>query len=168
MQYETEGNLQAAFSGESQANRRYLFFAARAEAEGYPQIARLFRAAAEAETIHANNHFSVMGGVGTVKDNLLAGVVGEHLEFTRVYPAFIDRAIKEKNADAERTLSFANRVEQIHHGYFEKALEAVKKGQQPDDVPYYVCQVCGNTVSGEEPDKCSVCGALKGKFKLVK
>jgi rubrerythrin len=165
--YETEGNLQSAFSGESQANRRYLAFAARADEEGYPQIARLFRAVAEAETVHAQNHFNAMGGVGTIKDSILAGSTGEHREFTRMYPPFIEQAEEEKSERAVIAFEHAYRVERIHFGHFEKALEALKKGYELEDWPYYVCQVCGNTVAGEAPDKCPVCGASPDMFKLV-
>jgi len=167
MKYETEANLRSAFSGESQANRRYLFFAAKAEEEGYPQIARMFRAIAEAETVHALNHLNTMGGVGTIKDSLLAGATGEHYEFTRVYPPFIQQAEDEKQERASTTFQHAEKVERVHHQIFEKALEAVKKGQHIEDQPYYVCQVCGNTIGGQPPDKCLVCGAAKSKFRLI-
>ena len=155
----TEENLQAAFAGESQANRRYLFFADKAEKESYTQIARLFRAAAEAETVHARNHFNAMDGVGSTRDNLMAGVIGEHYEFTRMYPPFIEQAEQENNKRAQRTFEYANQVEQIHHGLFEKAMKAFEAGQQLKDEPYFVCQVCGNTVPGEAPEKCPICGA---------
>jgi rubrerythrin len=167
MKYETDGNLQSAFSGESQANRRYLFFAAKAEEEGYLQIARLFRAVAEAETVHARNHFTTLGGVGSIKDNLLAGSTGEHREFTRLYPPFIVQAEEEKNEKAGITFQYADKVERIHHQHFEKALEALKTGQKVEDKPYFVCQVCGNTVAGQAPDRCPVCGAAQSKFKLI-
>ncbi|MFC2031821.1 rubrerythrin family protein [Chloroflexota bacterium] len=164
---QTEGNLQAAFAGESQANRRYLFFAEKADEDGHHQIARLFRAAAEAETVHARNHFKAMDGIGSTKDNLTAGVIGEHHEFTSMYPGFIEQAREEKNNRAQVTFSYANEVEKIHHGLCQKALEAHKSGEQLKDAPYFVCQVCGNTIAGEAPDKCSVCGAPRSKFKVM-
>lgn len=167
MEIKTEKNLQEAFAGESQANRRYLFFADKAEKEGYPQVARLFRAAAEAETVHARNHFNVMDGVGSTRENLLAGVVGEHREFTRMYPPFIEQAELEKNKRAQRTFEYANEVEQIHHRHFEEALKTLNAGQQLKDEPYFVCPVCGNTVVGEAPEKCPICGAPRDKFKRV-
>ena len=163
----TEENLQSAFAGESQANRRYLFFADKAEKEGYPQVARLFRAAAEAETIHARNHFAAMDGVGSTKDNLMAGAIGEHYEFTRMYPPFIEQAESENNKRAQRTFEYANEVEQIHHKYFEAAIKAVDAGQKLKDEPYFVCQVCGNTVAGEAPEKCPICGTPRSRFKRV-
>ncbi len=163
----TEENLQSAFAGESQANRRYLFFADKAEKEGYLQVARLFRAAAEAETIHARNHFAAMDGVGSTRDNLMAGAVGEHYEFTRMYPPFIEQAEIENNERAQRSFEYANEVEQVHHGLFEAAMKAFDAGQQLKDEPYFVCPVCGNTVAGEAPEKCPICGAPGSKFKRV-
>ena len=164
---ETEKNLQEAFAGESQANRRYLFFADKADKEGYPQAARLFRAAAEAETVHARNHFVAMDGIGSTESNLLAASIGEHYEFTRMYPPFIEKAKEEQSKRAQVTFEYANEVEQIHHGYFEEMLEDVKAGQQLKDEPYFVCPVCGNTVAGEAPEKCPICGALGSSFKRV-
>ncbi len=163
----TEENLQSAFAGESQANRRYLFFADKAEKEGYPQVARLFRAAAEAETIHARNHFAAMDGVGSTRDNLMAGVMGEHYEFTRMYPPFIEQAEAENNKRAEISFKYANEVEQIHHKYYESAIKAFDAGQQLKDEPYFVCPVCGNTVAGEAPEKCPICSTPGSKFKKV-
>ncbi len=163
----TDENLQEAFAGESQANRRYLFFADKAEKEGYPQATRLFRAAAEAETIHARNHLAAMDGVGSTRDNLMAGAIGEHYEFTRMYPPFIEQAESENNKRAQRTFEYANEVEQVHHKYFEAGIKAFDAGQQLKDEPYFVCQVCGNTVAGEAPEKCLICGAPMSKFKKV-
>ena len=163
----TEENLQSAFAGESQANRRYLFFADKAEKEGYPQVARLFRAAAEAETIHARNHFAAMDGVGSTRDNLMAGAIGEHYEFTRMYPPFIEQAESENNERARRTFEYANEVEQIHHKYFEETIKAFETSQKLKDEPYFVCQICGNTIAGEAPERCPICGAPRSKFKRV-
>ena len=168
MEIKTEKNLQEAFAGESQANRRYLFFAEKAEKEGHPQIARLFRAAAEAETVHARSHFNAMGGIGSTKENLLAGVTGEHYEFTRMYPPFIEQAEAENNRKAQRSFENANEVEEIHHTQFQKALKDLETGQQLKDEPYFVCQYCGNTVAVEAPSgECPVCGASPHQFKQV-
>ena len=167
MTYSTEDHLQTAFAGESQANRRYLFFADKADKEGHPQIARLFRAAAEAETVHARNHFNAMDGVGTTRENLNAGVIGEHREFTRMYPPFIQDARSEENERAEISFEYANQVEEIHYNHFQKALKAIEAEQQLKEEPYFVCQVCGNTVPGEAPEKCPICGAPRGRFKRV-
>ena len=164
---ETDQNLQTAFAGESQANRRYLFFAEKAESEGYPQIARLFRAAADAETVHARNHFNAMDGVGSTKENLNAGVIGEHYEFTRMYPPFIEQAKIDEYKRGQITFEWANKVEQIHYNHFQETLKSLDAGQQLKDEPYFVCQVCGNTVGGEAPDRCPICGAPKTKFKRV-
>ena len=160
-------NLQAAFAGESQANRRYLFFAQKAEDEGHKVIARLFRAAAEAETIHARNHFTNMGGLGATKDNLEAAIGGEHYEFTNMYPEFIKKAKAEGNQGAECSFVWANKVEEIHHGLYQKAKESLEGGQPLKDEPYFVCQGCGNTVGGEAPDICPICGAPKKMFTRV-
>jgi rubrerythrin len=167
MEYKTEKNLQEAFAGESQANRRYLFFAEKADKEGYPQIARLFRAVAEAETVHARNHFNAMDAVGTTKENVMAGAQGEHYEFTRMYPIFIDQAEQEQNERAQRTFTYANEVEQVHYRHFEEVLKALNEGRQLKDEPYFVCQVCGNTVTGETPEKCPICGSPAKLFKRV-
>ena len=163
----TQENLQSAFAGESQANRRYLFFADKAEKEGHPQIARLFRAAAEAETVHAGNHLEVMGGIRSTRDNLEAAVSGENYEFMEMYPGFIEQSKSENNERAEISFTHANKVEKIHHGLYQGALKALEAGQKLKDEPYFVCQVCGNTVAGEAPERCPVCGAPRDMFKRV-
>lgn len=167
MSEKTEANLQEAFAGESQANRRYLFFADKAVKEGFPQVARLFRAAAEAETIHAYNHFNAMTGIGSTIDNLSAGVIGEHHEFTRMYPKMIENAIEEQNKRAQTTFEWADAVERIHYDLFQGMLKSVKEKQTIKDEPYYVCPVCGNTVPGQPPEKCPICGAPGSKFKKI-
>ncbi|MBI2836375.1 MAG: rubrerythrin family protein [Chloroflexi bacterium] len=164
----TEGNLQAAFAGESQASRRYAFFAEKADKEGHPQIARLFRAASEAETIHAKNHFNAMDGIGSTKENLTAAAMGEHYEFTRMYPPFIEDAKEENNKRAEISFEWANAVEQVHHALYEAALKSMNAKQSMKLEPVWVCQSCGNTVVGEHaPDKCPICGATARLFKTV-
>src|SRR3972149_7389528 len=115
----TKENLQAAFAGESQSNRKYLFFADKADKEGQPQIARLFRAAADAETVHAKNHLNALDAIGDTKANVMAASVGEHYEFTRMYPPFIEPASQEKKAKALRSFEYANEGEEVHHKYFE-------------------------------------------------
>ena len=164
---DTQKNLEDAFAGESQANRRYLFFADKAEKEGYPQVARLFRAAAEAETVHARNHLEAMDGIGPTTDNLRAAADGENYEFTQMYPGFIEQAKSENNERAETTFNWANKVEEIHHGLYQEALKALETGQKLKDEPYFVCQGCGYTVGGEAPERCPVCGAPRSKFKRV-
>jgi rubrerythrin len=163
----TTDDLSAAFAGESQANRKYLAFAKKADEEGHPQVARLFRAAAAAETVHAHNHLRTMGGIGDTAENLKQAVEGEHHEFQSMYPAFIKDAEEEGNKQAKWTFDVANKVEQIHHGLYSEALKAVEDGGEIPGTDYYVCQVCGNTVEGAAPDKCPICGAAKGQFEKV-
>jgi rubrerythrin len=163
----TQDNLLKAFAGESQANRRYLFFAKIADKEGYPQIARLFRAAAEAETVHAYAHLEAIGNIGSTRENLGIASKGEHYEFTEMYPIFIEQAKSENNKKAELSFLRANDVEKIHHELYEEALNTFKEGQELKDKPYFVCQVCGNTVIGEAPEKCPICGRPRSMFKRV-
>ena len=163
----TIDNLKAAFAGESQANRKYLFFAEQADKEGNKQIARLFRAAAEAETAHARNHLKALKGIKSTADNLKEAIGGEHYEFNDMYPGFIKQSEAEGNKEAESSFDLANRVEKIHHGLFKSALEKLEKKQAAPEKTFYVCQICGNTVEGAAPDKCPVCGAPKSKFKAV-
>jgi len=163
----TNEDLAAAFAGESQANRSYLFFAERADREGNKRIARLFRATAEAETVHARNHLRVMNGIGTSKENLATAISGESHEFTEMYPAFIEQAEQEGKSEAKNSFDLANRVEQIHHGLFQVAIDELEKGQTAEPQPFYVCQYCGNTVEGEAPENCPVCGVPKRMFRQV-
>jgi len=163
----TQENLKAAFAGESQANRRYLFSAEQAEKEGHKAIARIFRAIAEAETVHARNHLKTLGEVKSTKENLQVAISGEHYEFTKMYPEFIEQAKKDGNKRAEVTFDYANKVEKIHHAIYQKTLEALEKGQKLPDEPLFVCQVCGYTVSGEAPAKCPICQTPKERFTKI-
>jgi len=156
--------LQEAFAGESQANRRYLAFAQKAEQEGYAQIARLFRAAAAAETVHAHNHLKVLKGVRSTTENLQEAVDGETTEFREMYPRMIAASQAEGNKEAERTFNFANEVEKVHAALFQKAL---KNQADKTMVDIYVCSICGYTVEGEAPDNCPVCKAVKKFFNRV-
>ncbi|HQU31035.1 MAG: rubrerythrin family protein [Planctomycetia bacterium] len=160
----TKDNLQNAFAGESQANRKYLAFGKKAEEEGFKQVAKLFRAAAEAETVHAHNHLRVMGGIKTTKENIQEAIAGETYEFTKMYPQMIEEAKKEGNKEALRSFEIANKVEKIHADLYQKALQHLGKNE---DVEYYVCQVCGNTVEREAPDTCPICGAPKSRFTKI-
>ena len=160
----TMDDLKEAFAGESQANRTYLAFAAKADEEGYPQVAKLFRAAADAETVHAHAHLKVMGGIGTTKENLTEAITGETEEFRTMYPRMKEQAKSEGNNAAHMSFANANAVEEIHAGLYKKALENLGSNETVD---YYVCQVCGNTVEGEPPDKCPICGAPKKMFKKI-
>jgi rubrerythrin len=160
----TKDNLQEAFAGESQANRKYLAFAKKAEEDGFPQVGKLFRAAAEAETVHAHAHLRVMGGIQATADNLKAAVEGEGHEYQKMYPAFLAEAQKEDNKQAEFSFKHALAVEEIHHGLYEEALKAVASGSDLPEVKIYVCPVCGNTVKNEPPDACPICNVPKDRF----
>ncbi len=160
----TDENLKTAFTGESQANRRYLAFAKKAEEEGFTQVAKLFKAAAEAETVHALNHLRITGQIQSTLKNLNIAVSGERFEFNEMYPEYIDTAKKEGNKQAAWSFDVANQVEQIHAKLFAKALDALKNKKPMKKVDYYVCSVCGNTVEGEAPDKCPICGAPREMF----
>ncbi len=164
---DSKDNLKEAFAGESQANRKYIYFAEKAETSGNKQIARLFRAAAEAESVHARNHLRVLGEIKTDIENLAAAIGGEHYEFTSMYPDFIEEAKAENNQEAVGSFNLANKVEQVHHRLFQTALRNLELERPIKDSPYYVCQVCGNTVEGEAPDRCPICGAPREKFKKI-
>jgi rubrerythrin len=164
----SEENLKAAFAGESQANRKYLAFAKKAEKDGFPQVAKVFRAAAEAETVHAHNHLRELGGIKSTPENIRGAIEGEHHEFTKMYPEFLEDAKSEGNKGAERTFNLANEVEKIHHELYTNALEAVDSGKDLKKQDVYICPVCGYTVEGEPPDKCPVCGAVKKVFQEIK
>jgi rubrerythrin len=162
----TQENLGVAFAGESQANRKYLAFAKQAEKEGLPQIAKLFRAAAEAETIHALAHLANMGGVGTTLQNLEAAVSGETYEFTRMYPPMVEQARTEGHR-AKTMLGFANLAERVHAGLFKQALEAMRSGKDLSQMDVYLCPVCGDVEFGELPDRCPICGAPKARYQKI-
>ena len=160
----TSENLQEAFAGESQANRKYLAFAKQADKDGYAQVARLFRAAAEAETIHAHAHLRVMGGVKSTTDNLQEAIDGEGHEFKTMYPDFVAEAENEGNKPAVFSFKNALAVEEIHHGLYTEALNAVQSGSDLPETKIYLCPVCGNTVKGEVPEKCPICNTPKDRF----
>lgn len=157
-------NLKEAFAGESQANRKYLAFAEKADKDGYPQVARLFRAAAEAETVHAMNHLKALKAIGATADNLKEAIAGETAEFREMYPGMIKDAQAEGHKEALRSFEFANAVEQTHAQLYQKALANLEKKELVD---IFVCGVCGHTVEGEPPDQCPVCKALKKFFKKI-
>ncbi len=164
MSDQTMKNLQEAFAGESQANRRYLAFAAKAEEEGYPNVARLLRAIAESETIHAINHLKTMGGVGPTAANIKEAWQGEKDEFNDMYPMFMDQAKRDGNSEALKTFAWANEAEKIHADFYEKASKALDQGQDIEVGDLYVCTHCGYTVEGAAPEKCPFCGKPKEKF----
>ncbi len=160
----TEQNLLDAFAGESQANRKYLAFGKKADTEGYPQAAKLFRAAAAAETVHAHAHLRTLKGVGSTADNLKEAISGETFEFKTMYPAMIEDAKAEDEKAALRSFTYANDVEKIHANLYTHALENLDSLEAVD---YYVCNVCGYTCENEPPDECPVCKAkAKAFFKV--
>jgi rubrerythrin len=161
----TEGDLKEAFAGESQANRRYLAFAKKAEADGYPQVAKLFRAAAEAETVHAHAHLRAMGGIGSTEENLEEAIGGETHEFKTMYPGMIADAEEEGFKNARRSFDYANQVEEIHAGLYQRALDTL--GQEVEAFDYYVCPVCGYTAEREAPEACPICGARGDRFMRI-
>jgi len=161
----TQKNLLEAFDGESQANRKYLAFAKQAEKEGYPQVAKVFRAAAEAETVHAHAHLRVLGGIKSTAENLKEAISGETYEFTTMYPSMIEDAKKDGSKAAERSFTYANKVEKVHAALYQKALDNMDTFEDAD---YYVCSVCGYTSENEPPDICPVCGAKSTAFFEVR
>jgi rubrerythrin len=161
----SEENLKEAFAGESQANRKYLAFAAKADKEKFPQAARLFRAAAEAETVHALNHLKVLKGIAGTGENLQAAINGETHEFKHMYPDMIASAQAEGNKEAEQTFHWANEVEKIHAALYQNMLANLEKAGE--GYAYYVCPLCGFTAEKEAPETCPVCGTKGKAFKKV-
>ncbi|MDL2298306.1 rubrerythrin family protein [Synergistaceae bacterium OttesenSCG-928-D05] len=159
----TNDNYATAFAGESQANRKYLFFAEQAEKEGFANAARLFRATAEAETIHARHEFKGKGGIGTTAENLVTAKSGETYEFTEMYPPMIEDAKAEGNNEAVRVFNYANEAEKVHARLFEEALANL--GNEPEGQDYYLCPICGFIHKGSEPSaNCPICGAKPSIF----
>jgi len=163
----TRENLQAAFAGESQANRMYLAFAKKADQDGFPNTARLFRAAAAAETVHAHAHFRVLGGVKTTEDNLKAAIAGEAHEFQEMYPAFLAEAEAAGEKGAVLSFRYALAVEKIHHDLYAEALAAFTAGRDTTAGDMWICAVCGHTIRGNAPERCPVCGAVHEKYTKV-
>jgi rubrerythrin len=159
----TADDLKTAFAGESQANRKYLAYASKAEKEGYPQIAKLFRAAAEAETIHALAHLQNMGGVSSTLDNLKDAIAGETYEYTTMYPPMVTQAEQEGHR-GKTMLKWAAAVEKVHADLYKQALEALQGGKDLAAMEIYYCPVCGHLELGQAPGKCPVCGAPGAKF----
>lgn len=163
----TSEDLQAAFAGESQANRRYLAFAKKADSEGHTQVAKLFRAAAAAETVHAHNHLRALDGVGATADNLKAAIAGENYEWVTMYPQFIKDAEAESVKRALSSFKWAFEVEKIHEELYRKALTALDAEQPLPEVDYYVCPICGYTHEGPLEGICPVCKTPADKFERV-
>ncbi|MBF0126197.1 MAG: rubrerythrin family protein [Magnetococcales bacterium] len=163
----TKENLKAAFAGESQANRKYLAFAKKAEQEGYPVIAHLFRAVAEAETIHAHTHLRNLGGVNDTLANLKEAMAGENYEVNEMYPGMVATAEAEGEKRAAQGMRNAMEVEKIHSELYQQAITALEGGKDLDHEMLHLCEVCGHTVFGAAPDKCPVCGAKQSAYQKV-
>jgi len=161
----SEEYLKEAFAGESQANRKYLAFAEKAKRDGYAQAARLFTAAAEAETIHAHNHMRALKAINITSENLKEAIAGETHEFMKMYPEMLTAAQAEGNKDAERTFKYALEVEKIHEKLYSAMLASL--GTCLEEYAYFVCPVCGYTSEKHAPDKCPVCGANGSVFKRI-
>lgn len=162
----TEDNLKEAFAGESQANRKYLAFAKKAEQEGFTNVARLFRTAAEAETIHAHGHLNAMGGIGTTAENLQAAIEGETYEYTTMYPPMLEQA-KTDNHRGKRMFGLARQAEEVHAGIYNRALEAIQQGGDLEDSDFYLCPVCGHIEVGTAPEACPICHTPGTNFVQV-
>jgi rubrerythrin len=158
-------DLKAAFAGESQANRRYLAYARKADEEGLPQVARLFRAAAHAETIHAHNHLRTLGEIRATQENLQEAIQGENYEVISMYPEFMKDAEEEDERKAFNSFRLAFEVEKVHENLFRQALNSL--GEQPELFDYYVCPVCGYTHAGSAPERCPVCGVPASRFERI-
>ncbi|MCX6055201.1 MAG: rubrerythrin family protein [Chloroflexi bacterium] len=158
-------DLMAAFAGESQANRKYLAFAKKADEDGYSQVARLFRAAAAAETVHALTHFRTAGEVKSTEENLKTAVAGEHYENSVMYPNFMKDAESESDTKALKSFTWANEAEKIHELLYKEALETLGKPGETYD--YYICPICGFTHKRSAPEFCPVCGAPGSKFEKI-
>lgn len=164
----TKDDLQNAFAGESQANRKYLAYAEQALADGYSQISRLLEAIAEAETIHAHAHLRTSGGVNSTEENLQAAIEGEHYEFSRMYPEFLERAEGEGNKQAARSFRYAMAAEKVHHALYQQALACVREGSDLPEAGVFLCPVCGHVHLGTPSANCPICGLVKDKYVEVK
>jgi rubrerythrin len=163
----TTDNLKVAFAGESQANRKYLAFAKKADEEGFPQIAKLFRAAAAAETVHAHNHLKAFDGVKSTSENLQEAIGGENYEVVSMYPPMLAEAEAEGDKRAARSFRWALEVEKIHEALYHKAAEVFGLGKDLPQGDYYVCPLCGYTHEGPMTERCPVCNTLPEKFEKV-
>ncbi|MDO5114643.1 MAG: rubrerythrin family protein [Synergistaceae bacterium] len=157
----TQENFATAFAGESQANRKYLLYAEQAEKDGFAGIAKLFRATAEAETIHAFAEFKAMGGVSTTANNLQAAINGETYEFTDMYPPMVTEAEAEGNKEAARIFRYAEAAEKVHAKLYQDALNDMSN----TEADYYLCPICGFIHKGPTSENCPICGAKASIFK---
>ncbi|HML48503.1 MAG TPA: rubrerythrin family protein [Clostridia bacterium] len=174
----TSDFLHSAYGGESMAHMRYLHWGDMADKEGFPNIAKLFRAIAHAESVHAGNHFREIAGstadatvtagavfgVGKTAENLQGAINGELHEVNQMYPVYLNAAEFQKEPGAKRSFHFALEAEKIHAELFQKAQDAAKAGKDVELKNVYICPVCGHTVLDAAPDKCPVCGAKKEMY----
>lgn len=163
----TTDNLKDAFAGESQANRKYLAYGEQAAKDGFPVVAKLFRAVAAAETLHAHAHLKAMDGVKSTADNLADAMAGEEYEFTSMYPPMLETAKAEGHKKAERSMFHALEVEKVHYELFKAAIAAVKSGADLKDAEVRICPVCGHTVIGDAPDECPVCKTKGDRYQSI-
>jgi rubrerythrin len=163
----TETNLKEAFAGESQANRKYAGFAEQADSEGFKNVAKLYRAASEAEAIHARKIIRVLGGIGITMENLKKSVEGETHEFKSLYPSFIKEAEGEKKSDAVIAFTYAMKAEEVHADMYKRAMDAVQGKRDLNVGKISICTVCGNIFFGEPPEKCPICSVFKKKFQEI-
>ena len=162
----TRENLKEAFAGESQANQKYRAFAKKAERDGFPNIAKLFLTAAEAERIHAEGHLTSLEEIGSTVENLKAAVAGETYEFTKMYPPMLELAATE-NHKAKRMFGYAVKAEEVHAQLYKLALEAAEQGKDLNVSEIYLCPVCGHIEFGKPENNCPICGTFAGKYIRV-
>jgi len=162
----TKENLKEAFSGESQANQKYRAFAKKAERDGFPNIAKLFKTAAEAERIHAEGHFGALDGIGTTVENIKEAIGGETYEYTEMYPPMLDQAEKDAHK-AKRMFKYAVDAEDVHAQLYKLALAAAEAGKDLEETEFYLCPVCGHIEFGKPEDNCPICGTLASKYVKV-
>ena len=161
----TQANLEAAFGGESQAHMKYLIFADKAEKEGFPNVARLFRAISYAEQVHATSHFRTLGSIASTSENLVVAIGGENYEVDEMYPAFLAVATAQEEKSAQRSMNYALEAEKIHAAMYQEARQSVQAGKDLDLGTVHICEICGYTVEGEPPDRCPVCNAPRDRFR---
>ncbi len=160
----TKKSLSEAFAGESMAHMKYLIFSEVAEKEGLKNVARLFKAIAYAEFVHAKNHARNLGYIGKTEENIQTGIDGETFEIEEMYPAYDAIAKSQEEKGAQLSIHYAIEAEKIHAELYKKAKEEVSKGKDIEIPEIYICPVCGYTHIGEPPDKCPICNVKKEEF----
>lgn len=175
----TASNLRSAFGGEAMAHMRYKLWGGKAEEEGFPNVARLFRAISFAEQVHAGNHFDAMRdvngafsvtsmagfGQGATSQNLEGAIEGENFEIAEMYPTYMEIAEFQKEPGAERSFHYALSAEKIHSAMYQEAKQAVDSGKDVELGPVQICDNCGYTTEGEIPEKCPICGVGRDNFR---